>query len=133
MCEQQEKQIVSKEQIKLINQQLLKNIVKVRKGRGWTRAELSRRCGISESALSRIENGNNTISIRSLIRIAIGLQTPLSTFFPIETKGDNPEKTFEEKLGIITQECTLLEKKYVYEIVKNYLKLRKERERYETR
>lgn len=119
---------ISKEQIELINQQLLRNIVKVRNQKGWTRAELSRNCGISESALSRIEHGKNNISIRSLIRIAIGMSTPLSVFLPLERKNAKPEKTFSEKLEEITQECTSQERKYIYEIVTNYLKFRKERE-----
>lgn len=52
-----------------------------RKRRAWTLATLGARCGISASALSKVENGRITLGYDNLRRVARGLGIDVSALF----------------------------------------------------
>lgn len=51
----------------------LTQVRSLRRERGLTQQELGRRCGLSRSFLSQVENGNRVPSLTSLTRISAAL------------------------------------------------------------
>jgi transcriptional regulator with XRE-family HTH domain len=49
-----------------------------REGRGWTQAELARRCELHRTFVGSVERGERNISILNLRRIAEVLRVPLA-------------------------------------------------------
>lgn len=61
--------------------QIMKGICDARNKAGMSQLELSRKSGITQADLSRIENGNANPSIRTLKRIAAALSCELNVSF----------------------------------------------------
>lgn len=55
----------------------------LRKAKGWTLKELSKRCGLSVSFLSQVERGQSTLSIVSLYTICDALGVPASELLSV--------------------------------------------------
>ncbi|MCP4382415.1 MAG: helix-turn-helix domain-containing protein [Hyphomicrobiales bacterium] len=62
-----------------VGSQIGGRIKALRKDRGWTLQELGRRCGVSISALSKIENAQVTASFDTMLKIAGGLDITFET------------------------------------------------------
>jgi transcriptional regulator with XRE-family HTH domain len=56
-------------------------VQQMRKRRGWTLTELSERCGISPSALSKIERNRLSPTYANIVRLARGLEVNTSELF----------------------------------------------------
>jgi len=52
-----------------------------RERQGWSLRTLADRCGLSINAISRIERGDNSPTVSSLIRLATALSIPITDFF----------------------------------------------------
>jgi transcriptional regulator with XRE-family HTH domain len=63
---------------------------RLRRGRGWTLAELARRAGFSDGYLSSIEKGTTAPSLSALATVSAVLGSNVSAFFPSEP----PENVF---------------------------------------
>ncbi len=60
----------------------------LRQQRGWTLAELSKRCGFSVPTLSKVENDRLSLSYDKLIRLSEGLGVDIGQLFtPVEAGG----------------------------------------------
>ena len=57
------------------------NIRQIRKKEGLTVTELARKAGMTKSALSKVENGQTSSPIATLMRVATALDVPLAEFF----------------------------------------------------
>ena len=53
----------------------------VRKARGWTLADVSRKTGLAVSTLSKVENNKISLTYHNLSRLAVGLDLDLVEFF----------------------------------------------------
>lgn len=49
----------------------------LRKGKGWTQVELSRKSGVNRTIIARYETGKNRLSEKNMIRIANALNVPV--------------------------------------------------------
>lgn len=52
---------------------IIRALIKAREDSGLTQSELSRRTGIAQSDISKLENGNANPSLRTLQRLASGM------------------------------------------------------------
>lgn len=59
-----------------------------RERQGWSLRALAERCGLSINAISRIERGENSPTVSSLLRLAGALNVPITDFFL-----EKPEKS----------------------------------------
>lgn len=66
---------------------LRQRLAKIRKSKGMTQKELSELSGLSTSTISNIESGENSYSLRSLIRVVEALGYEIN----IERKDHNGE------------------------------------------
>ncbi|MCL9781284.1 HTH-type transcriptional regulator PuuR [Vibrio sp. S4M6] len=66
------------------NEQIGKNISKLRKQQGLSQRELAEKAGITHSAISSIENGKVSPSVSSLHKIVNVFSLSLSEFFTLE-------------------------------------------------
>lgn len=60
---------------------IIRALIKARNEAGITQEELSRRTGISQGDISKIENGTANPSVRTLKRLAKGMNTELKIEF----------------------------------------------------
>jgi transcriptional regulator with XRE-family HTH domain len=63
-------------------------IKELRKDRGWSQRELSARANVSQTRLSKYENGTHQVPLGALIRIAHTLALPVDVLLP--DTGDMP-------------------------------------------
>jgi transcriptional regulator with XRE-family HTH domain len=63
-------------------------IKELRKDRGWNQRELSARANVSQTRLSKYENGTHQVPLGALIRIAHTLALPVDVLLP--DTGDMP-------------------------------------------
>ncbi|MBN92886.1 MAG: hypothetical protein CL928_02290, partial [Deltaproteobacteria bacterium] len=56
-------------------------ISQLRKSRGLTLSQLSQACALSESTLSRIENGHTDVSAQNLFTLSLYLNVDITCFF----------------------------------------------------
>jgi len=63
-------------------------IKELRKDRGWSQRELSARANVSQTRLSKYENGTHQVPLGALIRIAHTLALPVDALLP--DVGDMP-------------------------------------------
>lgn len=61
--------------------ELGKNARRLRKARGWTLSETMKRSGISVSTLSKVENGQLSLTFSNLEKLARGLDVDISELF----------------------------------------------------
>jgi DNA-binding XRE family transcriptional regulator len=72
-------------------QALAANVVRMRKHKGWTQAQLASESGIEQAAVSLIENARANPTLRMLEDISAALgSTPADLFFP---PGTRPKKS----------------------------------------
>ncbi len=69
----------SKNQI--VDSDIARLLLKHRKTRGWTVAELAQRSGVSQAMISKVERGTSSPSATILSRLASAMNITLSTFF----------------------------------------------------
>jgi transcriptional regulator with XRE-family HTH domain len=62
----------------------------LRRGHGWTLAEVSRRTGLPTSTLSKIENDKMSFTFDKLARISAGLHVDIAALFNSGDIGDGP-------------------------------------------
>lgn len=60
----------------------------LRRKRGWTLADVSKRTGLPTSTLSKIENGRMSPTFDKLVRISTGLQIDIATLFGGDADAD---------------------------------------------
>jgi len=60
------------------------NIKRIRVKKGYTQLDLAVECGMEESNIGRIENGNTSPNIKTLLKIAKGLGVSLSELVRIK-------------------------------------------------
>lgn len=60
---------------------IIQAMIDARKSRGITQKELSRRTGITQSDISKLENGNANPSIKTLRRLASGMGMKMEIVF----------------------------------------------------
>ena len=63
-------------------------IRKIRIAKGLTQTELANRCEFEKASLSRIESGKTNITVLTLLRICMALETSADQFFKSETSID---------------------------------------------
>ncbi|SJZ45394.1 helix-turn-helix domain-containing protein [Sediminibacterium ginsengisoli] len=59
----------------VVLQKLGGNIRRLREKKGWTLRDMSERCGIDNSKISKIEKGTINITIMTLLQLSIALDT----------------------------------------------------------
>ena len=59
----------------VLRERVAKNLRRIRKGKGLTRAELGRRCGLPAGLVGSIEVGGANVTIGQLAKLAAGLGT----------------------------------------------------------
>jgi transcriptional regulator with XRE-family HTH domain len=95
----------------------------IRQKKRLTHADIERRCGISKTQVSRIENGHSVTSVVELEEIAAALEVPIHELFYDPSKGaprfeqlsvsrrsDEPAGGFGEKTGVFARLRTRLSK-----------------------
>ncbi len=65
----------------LLQERVAKAITETRKAKGLKQKELAQRAGTSQTVISRIENGNVSVGIKMLQRIADALGTQVEIHF----------------------------------------------------
>lgn len=66
---------------------IIQAMIDARKKSGMTQKELSEKTGIAQSDISRLESGNGNPSIRTLRRLAAGMNMTLAIDFkPVKTR-----------------------------------------------
>ena len=60
---------------------IIQAIIDARKKTGLTKKQLAERCGLNPAAISKLENGNANPSLRTLQRLAAGMNTQLKIEF----------------------------------------------------
>ena len=58
----------------------------IRKARGWTLAEAAKQAGLRYQHIQQIETGLLNVTLITLIRLAEGLEVPVSAFFVDATR-----------------------------------------------
>ncbi|MFK7877425.1 MAG: helix-turn-helix transcriptional regulator [Paracoccaceae bacterium] len=61
--------------------QLFNDLVRLRKNRGWTQAELAEQVGVSRKTINTIENAIYVPSTVLALQIAAALDVPIETVF----------------------------------------------------
>ncbi|MCD8011861.1 MAG: helix-turn-helix domain-containing protein [Lachnospiraceae bacterium] len=86
-------------------EQLGKRIQQARKESNMTQEELSGRCNISTSYLSRCENGNTRISLPLLYKI--GVQTGRGVdYFLMDSPSSDPSIKINNSIGKLLLQCS---------------------------
>lgn len=62
-------------------QTVIKKIQETIRKKGITQRELSKRSGISEENISRIINGKNDPTLKTILKLADALEMPIQAFF----------------------------------------------------
>ncbi len=70
-----------------INKVVGKNLIGLRKQKGWSQSQLSEKAKLSTEFISRIERGAGAASLKSLEKIAKALEVKMGEFF------DDPDDT----------------------------------------
>ena len=71
---------------------IIRSIIDARSRTGLTQQQLSQRTGIAQSDISRLETGNANPSLRTLQRLAAGMDMTLKIeFVPMEKEASSPE------------------------------------------
>lgn len=70
-------QFVLKDEQEKVKFQAMQELVRIRKEKGVTQEELSRRTGIARPNIARIENGSYNPTIDMMVRLAAGLDMRL--------------------------------------------------------
>ena len=60
---------------------IIQAMIDARKKTGLTKKQLAERCGLNPAAISKLENGNANPSLRTLQRLAAGMNTQLKIEF----------------------------------------------------
>jgi transcriptional regulator with XRE-family HTH domain len=68
-----------------------------RKVLGWSQAELARRCDVSNTYISEIENGNKKPSFEVLEKISLAFDLPLSYMILINEDGVKDNETLKKE------------------------------------
>lgn len=71
-------------------------IKELRKERAWSQRDLSARANVSQTRLSKYENGTHQVPLRALIRIAHALAVPVDALLP--DTGDMPRDPRDAEL-----------------------------------
>ena len=61
---------------------------KLRTDKGWSLDQTSKETGISKAMLGQIEREESNPTVQTLWKIALGFNTSLSTFLPVEPKNE---------------------------------------------
>ncbi len=93
LAEQLQNPIVKKEWDALQPQRaMIQAMIDARSRTGLTQQQLSQRTGIAQSDISRLETGNANPSLRTLQRLAAGMDMTLKIeFVPVEKDASSPE------------------------------------------
>ena len=77
---------------------LVQALIDARESSGLTQSELARKTGIAQGDISKIENGNGNPSIKTLKRLAQGMEKTWESSLLIQMKKE--KKLYEFELGI---------------------------------
>lgn len=58
--------------------QFIGAVIKSRKARGWTQTELARACGTTQSAIARLESGDQDPKLDTMVKVCNVLGLPLT-------------------------------------------------------
>lgn len=61
------------------------NIALIRKAKGWSQEDLAEVSGVKQPTISKVENGNDSVTLRTLKAIAAALDVPLYQLFTDDT------------------------------------------------
>lgn len=78
-----------------INKVVAKNLIELRKKKGWSQAQLSDKADLSTEFISRIERGAGSASLKSLNKIAKALGAKMGEFFDDPDDADRWEIEIE--------------------------------------
>lgn len=104
-------------------QEVLKRIgLRVKRKRdiiGYTQEKVAELMNCSTTTISRLENGQQCMSVQNLIRLANVLETNVADFF-IDCKfnGDYVMKSEDEQIKLILSECTDQQKQFFIELLR---------------
>ena len=88
-------------QILLVGQK----IRQIRKSRKWTQSDLASRIGVTQSDLSRMENGEYKVGLDTLFRILQVFELSMSNFF--EEPAEPLDAVREDAVQVSEEECLL--------------------------
>lgn len=76
------------------------NILRIRKGKGWSQKDLCEKTGLTQGQLSAFENGRIPPNIKTIERIALALDVPVYELF---RNPDGKNQSLQEKMDAILQ------------------------------
>lgn len=72
----------------------------LRKGRGVTQLDIYERTGLTSGAISRIENGHRDLTVRSILKMALGLGVQPSELSMLLDRGPRSNTTDRSSIGV---------------------------------
>lgn len=98
-----------------------KRIIELREERNWTSLDLAEHSKVSQSTISKIENGKTSPRLDSLVKIANAFHMPLVDLLPLEAhigKQSHVEKEIIDLLYKLTPE----ERKKLLDLLRVFVK-----------
>ena len=80
----------------------------------WTLKEMSQRCGIPLSTLSKVENGRLTLSYDKLQQVSLRLKIPMSELFALPGEGRDTQVTGRRSIGRTSDAVRITTPNYDY-------------------
>jgi transcriptional regulator with XRE-family HTH domain len=101
-----------------------RKIIELRKAIGWSQTELARQSGVTNAAISQIEKGDRTPTLRVAFKISKALHITLGELtgeYPEEHRRET-EKEFYIKFEVIDQLCEI-DKDIVLKLARRLLRI----------
>lgn len=116
--------IFSPEDMKIISNEIAKNIQKHRKKYNITIDQLAHMTGLSKSSIYKAEMGKNMcgVSLESLLKISYVLQVPIQNFLPFMYNGKEKRQSLGETIDDITQGLPKDAKLFILNTVKTIVR-----------
>ena len=66
----------------------MNNIASIRKSKGLSQVELAEMVGVEQPTISKLERGNESVTLRTLLAVADALNVPIGDFFADRTSAE---------------------------------------------